>query len=300
METNFGPRDFQAFAYLDYHNPTVSWNIARGAFCSPSLVPEYAGQNSFISVSMAGLLANSSRERLRSEIAIDEVRLRLFPNCVSRLTGFFVFDEIESIARFWDSNSWGGHFSDDYLSDVFVTSTKSTRIDSNWISRIVNANGELLPSWYNNAISYWRGDICVPMEPIWERIVEGNLTVWSNRVRGEAVREILSVWPNSSNLLSYACFCAAYGSYDGILFPYMTQPQNDVMAVTYTLRMVQANDADFINAIAENANNMPFAEVELGNITHNRDVLGTPDLRNFNMEFLVEELRMLESSIPRN
>lgn len=289
MNNNYGPEKFQAFAYLDYHNPTVSWNIARGVFCSPSMVPEYAGDYGFLSTAMAGLLANSSRERLRSEIAIDIIRMLFFPNCVSRLSGFFVFDEIESIARFWNCNSWKGHFSDEYLSDVGVASTKSTRLDSNWISKIVNINGELLPNWYRNAISYWRGDICVPLEPIWERIVEGHLTDWSNRVRECAVREIFSVWPNTSNLLKYSCLCAAYGSPDGTIFPYMMRQEDNNLLITYIVRMKQANEKGFIDAIIKKANNMPFIDVQLGKVNHNSNVIGTPDLRGFNVEFLADE-----------
>lgn len=35
------------------------------------------------------------------------LKIRRFFDCVSRLRGFFIFDEIESMSRFWSSNSRG-------------------------------------------------------------------------------------------------------------------------------------------------------------------------------------------------
>lgn len=286
---NYGHEDFEAFAYLDYHNLAVSWNIARGVFYSPSELPSNEYNNNFLSAAMAGMLSNSTSKRLRSELAIDYVRERLFPDCVSRLRGFFVFDEIESISRFWSCNSWGGHFSDQYLSDVGVAATRSTRVDSNWISHIVDVDGGLKEGWFQNAVNYWRGEVFPGSDPIWERIVEGFLTVWSSDVRKESISEINAVWPKSINLLTYACLCAAYRSLDGMIFPYLIRHDENNIEITYITRMVQANDKNFVEAIIENAKKMPSITLDLIDTTTNDGGVRTPDLNFLNVSLSSED-----------
>jgi len=286
---NFSHEDFEGFAYLDYNNLAVSWNIARGSFLSPSELPSSEYNQSFLSVAMAGMLSNTTPERLYSELAIDKVRETFFPKCVSRLRGFFVFDEIESISRFWNCNTWGGHFSDNYLSDVGVAATRSTRVDSNWISQIVDIDGRLKHDWFENTLKYWKGDEFPSSDPIWERIVEGYLTVWSPDIRKNAVLEINAVWPQSMKLLAYSCLCAAYGSPDGMIFPYLMRDNNNNPQLTYISRMVQANDKSFIEAIIENAKKMPFLEVNLKGAMVDDEDVRTPDLTFLNVSLTSED-----------
>lgn len=133
MPTNFDAEEIKGFAYLDADNIVASWNIARGSFCSPMELQGFYSLDfkNILSISMFGLLSNGSPNRLNSELEIEKIRKKYFSDCVSRLTGFFIFDEIESINQFKERESWGGHFSDEYLSDVSVASTRSTRVDSN-------------------------------------------------------------------------------------------------------------------------------------------------------------------------
>lgn len=280
MNNNFGFEDFEAYTYLDYHNPVLSWNIARGGFCSPSEIPGDHNK-SFLSVAMAGMLANSTPKRLYSELSIEKVRIEFFPDCVSRLNGFFVFDEIESIARFWECNSWGGHFSDEYLSDVGIASTKSTRVDSNWISNIVDTDGGLKIDWFNNAIKYWSGVPCPSSEPIWERIVEGFLTVWSSDVRINAMKEVFAIWPNSSKLLTYSSLCFLSGDYDGMLIPFFVKDEEGRVGIKYISRMENINNEDFFKKIVEKARTMPSINIPLDVIPNDSSTISMPDLTNF-------------------
>ncbi|GEM_PF-829689 len=286
---NYDYEEFEGFTYLDYNNLAVSWNIARGVFLSPSELPSSENNKGFLSVAMAGMLSNSTPERLYSELAIDNVREIYFPKCISRLRGFFVFDDIESISRFWNCNTWGGHFSDEYLSDVAVAATRSTRVDSNWISQIVGEDSKLKKDWFENTLKYWRGDAFPSSDPIWERIVEGYLTVWSPDIRRNAVLEINAVWPQSLKLLTYSCLCAAYGSPDGAIFPFLMRDNNNNFKLTYISRMVQANDKSFIEAIVENANKMPFIDVSLKSTNDNKEEIRAPDLTFLNVSLTSED-----------
>lgn len=288
-KNNFGSEDFEGFTYLDYNNVTVCWNIARGSFCSPSELPNSEYKNSMLSIAFAGMLSNSSPERLNSELAIDNVRVSLFPKCVSRLRGFFVFDEIESISRFWECNSWGAHFSDQYLSDVGVAATRSTRVDSNWISKIINANGTLKDDWLENTISYWSGDVFPGSEPIWERIVEGYLTVWSAGIRIAAALEVNAIWPSSFKLLQYSSLCAAYGSVDGMIVPFMMKDEKNNINIKYISQMKHANDDSFLKEIIDNANKIPQINIGLHAEIVNNDSVKVPDLTNFNVSLTSDD-----------
>ena len=296
---NFNYEEFEGFTYLDYNNLAVSWNIARGSFLSPSELPSSEYNQGFLSVAMAGILSNTTPERLYSELAIDKVRETYFPKCVSRLRGFFVFDEIESISRFWSSNNWGGHFSDEYLSDVGVAATRSTRVDSNWISQIVGVDGSLKQDWFENTLKYWRGDVFPSSDPIWERIVEGYLTVWSPEIRKNAVLEINAVWPQSMKLLTYSCLCAAYGSPDGVIFPFLMRDNNNNLKVTYISRMIQANDRSFIETIIENAKKMSFLEVNLKGTKVDDEDIRAPDLTFLNVTLTSEDNHALADFVNR-
>lgn len=240
----YGKECFEAHVYLDHHYPPIQWNIVRGAFCSPDCLAE-SREHGLLSISMASMLSNETTERLVSELYLDSLRRKHYSNNVSRLRGIFVFDDLDSIAQLWENNNWGAHFQDEYLADVGVAADRSSRLDSNWISEIIDHSGKLLSDWENSAHSYWKGLPHPRKTPIWERIVEGHVTVWSMDSKQQALKEITSIWPQSLNILRYAVLCAGYGSLDGQLFP-IALTKSDQIEVAYFLRFVQRDDCEFI------------------------------------------------------
>lgn len=242
-----GEECFEAHVYLDHHYPPVQWNIVRGVFCSPSCLEE-SKNHGFLSISMASMLSNDTSERLISELWLEEVRRDHYPDNVSRLRGIFVFDDLDSLAQLWENNNWGEHFQDEYLADVGVAANKSSRLDSNWISEIIDNEGKLLSGWDKAAHSYWQGLPHPSKPPVWERIVEGHITVWSMDSKQEALKEIESIWPQSLNILRYAVLCAGYGSFDGQTFPIMLTKE-DRIELVYCLRLVQRGDQEFIDRL---------------------------------------------------
>jgi hypothetical protein len=239
-----GEECFEAHIYLDHHYPPVQWNIVRGVFCSPDCLPE-SKEHALLSISMATMLSNDTAERLISELWLDDIRKQHYPENVSRLRGIFVFDDLDSLVQLWSNNNWGAHFQDEYLADVGIAAKRSTRADSNWISEIIGHSGALLPNWEVAAHKYWQGLAHPNKEPIWERIVEGIITVWSMDSKQAALQEITALWPQSLNLLRYAVFCAGYGSADGQAFPILLN-KYDKIELTYCMRLVQRADHDFI------------------------------------------------------
>ncbi len=241
-------RTFEGHVYLDHHYPPVLWNIVRGGFDSVDLLPD--GEKDFaISVSLASMLQNSSVSRLEAELSLEQVRLATTPNSVSRLRGVFVFDDIESISRIWDSNKWGGHFIDEYLADVGVWAKKSTRVDAAWIDDIINNQGQLLPGWETAAVNYWSGRPKSKDAPIWEVLVEGRFCIWSMHSKEEALKEISAIWPNSLGLLTHSINCFGLGSLDGQCFAGITGNEAGV-SIDHYLRMIDSKEAEFIEQLA--------------------------------------------------
>ncbi|SFK78177.1 hypothetical protein SAMN04488079_12711 [Methylophaga sulfidovorans] len=241
-------RTFEGHVYLDHHYPPVLWNIVRGGFDSVGSLP-YAEKDFAISVSLSSMLQSSSAGRLEAELSLERVRLATNPNSVSRLRGVFVFDDIESLSRIWDSNKWGGHFTDEYLADVSVWAKQSTRVDAAWIEDIISDQGQLLPDWEAAAVGYWSGKPKSEDTPIWEVLVEGRFCIWSMHSKEEALKEISAIWPNSLGLLTYSMNCFGLGSLDGQCFSGITG-HDEGISVDHYLRMVDSKDSDFINRLA--------------------------------------------------
>lgn len=238
---------FEGHVYLDHHYPPVIWNIARGGFDSIDLLPDRE-KACAISVSLSSMLQNSSVKRLTAEISLELVRRTVAPDSVSRLRGVFVFNEVESVSKIWESNNWGGHFIDEYLADVGVCARKLTRVDAAWIADIIGHEGQLLPDWGKAAINYWSGLPRSQTAPIWEVIVDGRFSIWSMHSKQSAVQEITALWPNSLGLLVHSMNCFSLGSLDGQTFPGLISKKTGVLLDHY-LRMVDSKDTLFIEKI---------------------------------------------------
>ncbi|MGV6987508.1 hypothetical protein ACWA5Z_00640 [Testudinibacter sp. P80/BLE/0925] len=245
---NLGTEDFEGFIYLDYDYPVSAWNIARGFFGS---VDTLNTKDSMLSIMMSDMLISNNINRIQSEIYIDNIRKLFFPQCVSRLRGVFVFDEVDSVARIWENENWGKHFSDEYLADVGVAANKSTRVDSNWIAHILNENYSLKPNAIENIVNYWSGKPYPKSDPIWERIVSGYITIWSSNIRLEAIKNILSIWKDSFPLLQYSSMCASIGSRDGEIYPCLTIDNNKV-TIEYLMIAEHINTPNFYDFLLKN------------------------------------------------
>lgn len=116
------------------------------------------------------------------------------------------------------------------------------------IADIIGNDGKLLQDWEEAAHNYWRGFPYPNKHPVWERIVEGYITVWSMDSKREALKDIEAIWPQSLNILRYAVLCACYGSLDGQTFP-IVFTKEDRIELVYCLRLVQRGDQEFINSL---------------------------------------------------
>lgn len=274
---------FEGHIYLDHHYPPVLWNIVRGGFDSLDLLPEEE-KNFAISVSLSSMLQNSSSSRLEAELSLELVRRANAPKSVSRLRGVFVFDDVESVSRIWNSNKWGGHFTDEYLADVGVWARKKTRVDASWIGDIIGDQGQLLPGWEAAATNYWSGRAKPSSTPIWGVLVEGRICIWSMHSKQEALNEISAIWPSSLGLLTHSMNCFGLGSLDGQCFAGLTASESEI-SLNHYLRMVDSKKSTFIDRLTK----LPVDNPKLFAGKPDPEKMYLPDLTGYSKKICKQE-----------
>lgn len=295
----YGRQDFEGFVYLDIDHPLVAWNTARGVYCSVDCLGE-GERESALSLSMANMMRGFTEERLKSEMAIELIRTQLFPEHVSRLRGVFVFDDIDSISRLWYGGEWGSHFQDHYMTDVGISANRSCRLDANWIMDIMDASGKLKKEWLECAKNYWRGVPHSTKPPIWERLVEGWITIWGTDIKKRALNEIFKYWPKSLKLLEYSCNAATIQSNDGVATAFLIREENHI-TIEFYLRMVDAKNKSTFERMDEYFKNHPAKRA----ITNAEPVLCSPDMSHLSLkipftepiEFVVWENGRVETNL---
>lgn len=215
----FGKEDFEGFIYMNTDFAPAAWNTVKGFFCSSGITKRKFEKSQPLSFSYVQMLKENPK-RLETELRIESIRINLFPQHVSRLEGLFVFDEIKSISQTWGEKAWGGHFDTKYLTDVGVASEKSSRVDSNWITNMQDENNNLKENWAEMAIKYWSGDAYPGVQPLWERIVEGYITIWGTEIRYQAHNFLKKHFPHSLNMMAYYINCNAVASTCGQAVPF--------------------------------------------------------------------------------
>jgi len=278
----YGREDFEGFVYLDIDHPLVAWNTVRGVYCSVDCLGD-GERESALSLSMANMMRGFTQERLKSEMAIEYVRRAFFGGHVSRLRGVFVFDDVDSISKLWYGGEWGHHFHDKYMTDVGVSANKSCRLDANWIMEIMDPMGRLTDDWLKCAKNYWSGLPHPIKEPIWERIVEGWVTIWGVDIKNRACDEISKYWPESLKLLEYSCNAAMIGSNDGLVTAFLTR-EREYANVDFYLRLVDAKKESTFERIKDFFEQYP----EKRAFTNARPVLSTIDMSHLSLKIPID------------
>ena len=241
--------NFEGFCYVDISSPMVAWNVVRGSFYSASRLPEAYNYPQIVSFAWAGMLRSGNASRLASELLLERYRARYFPDAVSRLTGMFVFDDAACALRVTATENWGGHFIEDNLTDIGVSADHATRMDAQWIGKMMDSRSRLVPNWENFAENYWSGKPASE-NPLWECLVEGWFSVWGTDLKERAFDEIKHYWPKSVRLLEYAANAAYLGSCDGAIFPILTRNAKCI-EVKYHIRLIDAQDPDFLKSLTK-------------------------------------------------
>lgn len=272
------PTEIEGFAYINIENPMAAWNVVRSNFYTPECLAPLERQGA-LSFAMADLLREGNDDRAAAEFQLESFRRQHFPNTVSRLTGLFIFDEVESAAQVWSNDAWPGHFKAEYLTDVGAFAHRSSRLDSNWIALMRNNKNFPVEGWEVMAEKYWSGEPASE-KPIWERIIEGYMTIWGLDLKSKAFEEVQHFWPQSLELLAFAANAAMIGSHDGAVMP-RAKLKNDTLNVSYYLRMEDAKDMEFCRRLGQF---LKTGGKKVCRLTPNFDNLVRPDFRCYSFE----------------
>ncbi|OZI26042.1 hypothetical protein CAL26_01425 [Bordetella genomosp. 9] len=269
--------DRQGFIYLDIEHPVVAWNTYRGVLMSREQIGARHGAG-VVSLRLAGIFDSGDFQRLQSELAIDAIRVRDFPSAVSRLSGMFVFDEVES-ALAAEQAAWGGHINSEYLTDVGLTYGTATRVDANWITQMLDADANLVPGWEQLAAKYWDGEAC-GATPIWEFLVDGSATVWGTHIRNQAYEVIQSRYPQALGLLEESRIAALLGFSLGHISSWLTR-KGDHAELAFYLDNTANGDPRYRAAVEQYLRTAPPGSVNAHALLVSSGVARLPDLSSY-------------------
>lgn len=260
----------RVFAFLNVDIPWIAWLVYRGEMVSPRATGERV-----LSVWHAKYLIDAARAghrlgRFRRELEIDGMRQRAFPTAVSRLSGLYFFEDIESARK--AGTSWDGTFREEHLAEVeVIESVAISRYDSEWISRHMDSEDS---SW----IPRYLAGQARNEDPLWELLVDGRGLVLGTEVRQRAYDTVKRVWPKSLGLLELSRVAVELHSDLGLIAPILTQDGNNAALKLY-LNFQDAKREDFLRKLA--AFDGPKNTVDLNAQTD----LVVPDLRGYFVQF---------------
>jgi hypothetical protein len=249
-----------AYAFLDVDNPFCAWATYRGALVC---APERPG---FLSAWTAGLIRAGNAGRISFESAMEDVRLRQFPNRISRLRGMFCMPDAESAMRAcsWNAGN-NSHFQPEFLAELSLSEAgpRRDRLDANWITFApTDMSGYLTDfSWISN---YWEGSPYPGKEPIWEILVDGRLWVIGTDIRDRAYSAVRTEFPDSLMFLEIARQAVRIGSDLGSISAFTHTEANDLV-LDYCLNMEDANSPELhrkLHALKESGHPINFADMK--------------------------------------
>lgn len=192
------------YIYLNIDDLIVSWEVAIGRIISSREVNIRGGISHWLYSRVKSFANNFGNIYLNREIKLELVRLSKFPNKVSRLSGVFLFDNLnmaKACIKEWD-NEDTGKFNKDYISEICFNPSNTSKVDSNWITNCLKNISD--DKWMEK---YWNGDPYPGDSPKWEIIAEGYGTVLNQQLRMKAYQNIFYKQPYSTPILA-AAICA--------------------------------------------------------------------------------------------
>ena len=262
------------FIYLDIEHPVVAWNTYRGVLLSRERIWKQHGRGA-ISMRLAGMFDQNDLKRIQSEFAIEAVRVAEYPSAVSRLSGLFVFDEVESALSAEDA-AWGGHIRTDYLTDVGISYHNATRADANWITHMLDSDASLLSDWEQSARKYWQGEPFPEAPPIWELLIDGHVDTWGTRLRKQAYDIVKSRFPKSLSLLEESRIAAHLGLSLGHISSWLVKDGSGVN-LSFYFDNIADNDPSYRTSVEEFFKTCPN-EINWNDLTKTPGLAWSPDL----------------------
>jgi hypothetical protein len=225
------------FVALDVDDPLVAWLVYRG-----EIVSSHSFHEGALSFWLTRYLKQTSSANVRSklfkaELALEQLRSVSFPQAVSRLTGFYLFEQ-EDAARAAMARD------DPARADTIVevelrSGAKTSRHDAEWITRQLGEPGT--DDWMHAYLS----GVPVGPAPIWEFLVDGRALIYGTRVREAAYDTVVATWSDSLPLLEMARLGVELGSDLGLITAMLVRREMRTRT-EYVIDMRDADDEGFL------------------------------------------------------
>jgi hypothetical protein len=255
-----------AFASLNVSNPLVAWLVYRGEMVSSPQAHERA-LSFWITRYLAAEASSRGRaDFFRGELALEKFRMQHHADVVSRLVGFYVFEDEPSAHS--ATQRWRGPFRPDTLVEVALRpGTRTSRHDAEWISQRLGAHGPT--DWMD---AYLRGQPSGP-DPIWEFLVDGRAVILGTDLREAAYDVIRETWPASLALLELSRLGVELDSDLGLITAMLLGDGGD-FRVHYVMNFADATNPAFLERLAKFEGPRNTADLEP------ESELVVPDLRD--------------------
>jgi hypothetical protein len=230
------------FAFLNVDDPWIAWLVYRG-----EMVSSKATKQQIISVWHTKYICDAAKSgkkitNYKRELAIEEIRKRLFIDRVSRLSGLYFFESSESALQ--AGKRWDGNFKEEYLAEIKIHQMHNcSKYDSEWITHHMNSTDE---SW----ISQYLSGQPMSTQPLWELLIEGRGFVLGTQVRQRAYETIKRKWPNSLGLLELSRVAVELNSDLGLISPVITINQGTAVMNMY-LNFEDAQKREFLEKFSK-------------------------------------------------
>lgn len=285
------------YCYLNLNNPLVLWETYIGRMSSS----DYNNPLEFNPISLLhhSILYKShiegSHKRIILESRLESIRRQFYTNQVSRITGLFFFENIESAKKAQEEWQYMSHFKDENLVDVGFTYTNISKADSLWLDiNYDNKNDD----WIHE---YWKGSPSCD-SPLWEIIVSGVGLIWENSVREIAWRRYESFFPNTLPLLDLSRISFELNRDTisqcklGRVFPFVQCVQENVYSVKHLIDFRDATNKDFLEKLKHYKGPRNALPPKEGDI-----LFHVPDLRKSDFNFTLPALSvypLLTTKVP--
>jgi hypothetical protein len=233
------------WVYLNLNDAAVAWACYRGVLfpsefyikSKPGLCP--LGWRAYTILKYAA--ESNNKNIVSSEVILEDVRRRYYPDKVSRLTGMFAFLSRESAIK---GKSWGvGHFEEEFLVELNIDPLREyTVVDSSWFTRYAN---EGLSE--DVAHAYWSGRPNPEEEQLWEVLFDSPASICGTEVRMKCLELFRRHMPQVLPVLDLARRAVELGFTFGTVFPLLSI-KDDVVRVSFYIDMEDINNEDLQKA----------------------------------------------------
>lgn len=226
----------EAFVHFRVQDPLVAWLVYRAEIVSGGVAHE--STLSFWLMNSLRAVAKGERGAIfQAELQLEMRRMKSFQKAVSRLRGFYAFDDRESAHRAIDN--WGFLASENLAAVGISPDSQISRHDAEWITHHLGKDQS--SDWMD---AYLAGEPRGP-EPIWELVIDGRALVYGTELREATYQRLREEWPASLPLLELSRVGVELGSDLGLIVPMLLGEPND-LRVDFTMSFADAEDPDFL------------------------------------------------------